>query len=249
MGSIPFALQLYTVRDHMGQDAAATLKRVKEIGYDYVELAGTGGLSFAEFKAVLDDVGLTAIATHVGFDDATKNVDQLIETARLFGMEHVVVPGIDRALTPDKQGWINCGKAMDAGGAKLREAGVRLSYHNHNHEFEQFDGQYILDIFLGAAQPENLASELDTYWVKFGGADPVAQINKLKGRCPLLHIKDMTPGDDPTFAEVGRGIIDWAPVFAAGADAGTEWYIVEQDTCPGDSLESARISAEFMAAQ
>ena len=58
MGSIPFALQLYTVRDHMSEDAAGTLKRVKEIGYDNVELAGTAGLSPAEFKAILDDVGL-----------------------------------------------------------------------------------------------------------------------------------------------------------------------------------------------
>ena len=79
MGSIPFALQLYTVRDKMGQDAAATLKRVKAIGYDYVELAGTAGLSPGEFKAILDDVGLTAIASHVGFDDATKNVGQAID--------------------------------------------------------------------------------------------------------------------------------------------------------------------------
>jgi len=249
MRNLPFALQLYSVRDHMAEDMAGTLKRVQEVGYDYVELAGMGGLTPAECKALLDDAGLTAVANHFGLDDVTANVDATIEACSILGMKYAVVPGIDSKLTEDKAGWLNCAKAMDEGGAKLRSAGIQLCYHNHSHEFRKLDGEFIFDIFFGGASPQNLACEIDTYWVKYGGVDPVATIQKYTGRCPLLHIKDMTAGDNPTFAEVGRGIIDWEPIFDAGAAAGAEWYIVEQDACEGDSLDSVAISAEFMAKQ
>jgi len=123
-------------------------------------------------------------------------------------------------------------------------AGLTLCYHNHAHEFQQFDGQYVLDIVFDAAP--GLGAELDTYWIKYGGPDPAAYIGKYNGRVPLLHLKDMTGGDDRTFAEMGRGIIEWTPIIEAAVKAGVRWYIVEQDECAGDSLESARISAAFV---
>jgi sugar phosphate isomerase/epimerase len=249
MGSLPFALQLYTVRDKMDEDAPGTLKRVKEIGYDNVELAGTAGMSMAEFRQVLDDLGLNPVCTHVGYDDVTQTVEKTIDDLNTLGVSFVCVPGISGDLTADKEGWINVGKGMDAGGAKLREAGFTLCYHNHAHEFEQYDGEYIFDIFYGASSPENVQCQQDTYWVQYGGQDPVAYIKKYSGRVPLLHVKDMTPGEDRAFAEMGAGILDWPAIFAAAKDAGVQWYIVEQDTCPGDSLKSAAISAEFMARQ
>ncbi len=85
--------------------------------------------------------------------------------------------------------------------------------------------------------------------MQYGGVDPVACIRKYSGRVPLLHVKDMTAGDDPTYAEMGAGILDWPAIFAAAKEAGTQWYLVEQDDWAGDSIDSARISAEFMARQ
>ena len=93
---------------------------------------------------------------------------------------------------------------------------------------------------------DKAALELDSYWVQYGGADPVEKLNQYKGRCPLLHVKDMSADASRTFTEVGRGIMDWGAILPAAAKAGVHWFIVEQDTCPGDSLESARISADYM---
>jgi len=149
----------------------------------------------------------------------------------------------------DKASWLKAAADLDRGGAVLHKAGIQLCYHNHAHELEKYDGVTALDLLYENTAPEHLAAEIDTCWIKYGKADIVEWITKCSGRCPLLHIKDMTPNTHPTFAEVGRGIIDWAPVFEAAKAAGAVWYIVEQDTCPGDSLESARISAEFMARQ
>ncbi|MBI4556643.1 MAG: sugar phosphate isomerase/epimerase [Candidatus Hydrogenedentes bacterium] len=249
MAKIPYALQLYTVRDHIAKDFAGTLKKVKEVGYDYIELAGLGGVSAAECKKILDQVKLTAISNHVGYEEMIQKTDEVIAMCRTLNIRFIVVPWLGKPFATDKASWIKCAQALDAAGTKLKAAGIRLCYHNHAHEFEKFDGEYALDILYANSSPDHVAGQLDTYWLKHGGVDPVAYIRKYSGRCPLIHVKDMSAGEPHTFAEVGRGILDWKAIFGAGNAAGAQWYIVEQDTCPGDSLESARISAEFMAKQ
>ena len=250
MAAIPFAVQLYTVRDALTQDPRRTLDRVKAIGYDYVELAGHANLAPRELRTLLDATGLTAVSSHVPLAELKDDLDAAIAAATTIGYRYLVVPWLGGDMVPNgKSDWIAAAKFMDEAGAKIRKAGLQLCYHNHNHEFERIDGEFIFDILMQVAKPQNLAAEIDTYWVKYSGVDPVDVIRNYTGRCPLLHIKDMTPGDDPTFAEVGAGIIDWQPIFDAGKTAGAEWYIVEQDVCPGDPLESIRISVEFMKRQ
>jgi sugar phosphate isomerase/epimerase len=250
MASVPFALQLYTVRDHMEKDAPGTLKRVKEIGYDYVETAGFAGRSPAEFKNLLDAAGITSVSAHAGYDAITERTSEVIATVETLGVKYAVLS----SAADNKAGWLEVAANLDAAGAALRKQGIQLCYHNHAHEFVRYDGEYALDILLAATRPENVACEIDAYWVQHGGENPVAVIEKYAGRCPLLHIKDMTPDDaskpEPhTFAEVGQGVIDWRPIFAAGENVGVKWYIVEQDTCEEDSLKSAEISAKFMMKQ
>lgn len=243
--AIPFALQLYTVRDHLEKDFLATLKQVKAIGYDFVETAGFGGNTAAEAHALMESAGLSPVSAHVGYPDATRHPETVIDTARALGVSYVAT-GIFFEGGGTREDWVSAGKALDAAGAQLRQAGIQLCYHNHAHEFVQFGGEYAYDLMMAAAKPANLQAQIDTYWVKDAGLDPVAVIRQYAGRCPLLHIKDMSAGTPHTFAEVGAGIIDWPPVFEAGKAAGATWFIVEQDICPADSLDSARISAEYM---
>lgn len=248
MGTLPFALQLYTVRDHLEKDFAGTARQVKEMGYDYVELAGYGSLSQTEAKAALYEAGLTPVSLHVGVPDLEGDAQAAIDAVEMFGVSYAVVSA--GGETADD--WRRVAAALDNGGAKLEPHGAEVCYHNHAHEFvkipELGDG-YVFDFLMESTSPEHVKAEIDTYWVKDGGEDIEGVITKYAGRCPLLHIKDMTAGEPHTFAEVGQGIIGWASVFAAGHAAGAEWFIVEQDQCAGDSLDSARISAEFMASQ
>lgn len=249
MSAYPFALQLYTVRDHMEADPAGTLKQVKAAGFDHVELAGTAGRTIEEFKALLDDAALQASSAHYGLDAITLHTAQVISECECLSHRHVVMPYANFHTAEE---WREMARKLDAAGAQLRDAGIRLSYHNHGHELGCIDGHVILDLILETAQPENLAAQLDTFWVKYAGADPVAYIQKYAGRCPLIHIKDMDPSskkDKPIFADLGTGTMDWPPIFAAAKAAGAEWYIVEEDACPHDSLESARAGAAFMLQQ
>ncbi len=243
--AIPFALQLYTVRDHLEKDFLETLKQVKAIGYNFVETAGFGGNTAAGARALMHSAGLTPISAHVGYPDVIGHPETVIDTASALGVSYVAT-GIFFEGGGAREDWAGAGRALDAAGARLRQAGIQLCYHNHAHEFIAFDGGYAYDLMMAAANPANLQAQIDTYWVKDAGLDPVAVINQYAGRCPLLHIKDMTAGTPHTFAEVGNGIIDWPPVFEAGKAAGAEWFIVEQDTCPADTLDSARISADYM---
>jgi sugar phosphate isomerase/epimerase len=240
---------LYTVRSLMEKDVPGTLDKVRHAGYEHVEVAGTHGLSVKEFRKRLDESGLGAVSTHMGYEEITGNVPGVIETVQTLGARAVVVPGIDGALTPDRAGWRRCGEALNEAGRRLREAGIHLGYHNHAHEFAAIDGQYPLDIMFGAIEPGNVFAELDTFWIKFAGLSPVDVIRNYAGRCSILHLKDMADAKSRAFAEVGRGILDWPGIFEAAMAGGTRWFIVEQDVCSQDPIQSITISALFLHEQ
>lgn len=247
MGKLHYALQLYTVRDYLEKDTVATLHKVREIGYSHVEVAGTHGMSVAAFKKLLDEAHLKPISTHVGYDDVVNDTAKVIDIAGTYGVRHVAIGGIDQKLTPDKAGWQACGRALDAAGARLRAAEITLSYHNHAHEFNRIGDEYPYDILMNAAQPEHLAGQIDTFWVRYAGLNPVTWITRYSGRCPLIHVKDMLDIKSRAFTEMGNGIIEWREVFDAALTAGARWFIVEQDVCMRDSIASAATSAHFMA--
>lgn len=244
MAGLPYALQLYTVRDHLAKDVAGTLAKVKEAGYDHVELAGFGDATPEAYRGMLDAAGLTAVSCHFGIDEACGSPDRVTDACAAFGLRYAVVP---YASAEDEAGWLEIARRLDVCGAALRARGIRLCYHNHAHEFTRFSGRYAFDLLYAETKPEHLAAQIDSFWVRHGGEDPAAYIRKYAGRCPLLHVKDRAPeGAKPIFAELGRGTMDWDPIFAAAKAAGVQWYIVEQDEASIDSLEAARISAAFM---
>lgn len=246
MSNIPFGLQLYSIRDYMEKDAPGTLEQVKAMGYNYVELAGLYDLSPAEFKVLLDQTGLISVAGHFQYGEVVGRVPDVIEILDALEMKHAVIPWIGPDQCPDEAAWVEMGGVLEKAGRELRAAGFTLSYHNHSHEFHRVNGRCFLDVLFDCVAPEHLSTEIDTYWVKFGGADPVEVLKRYAGRCPLVHIKDMEPDEPHGFAEVGRGIMDWDLILPTARDAGAKCFIVEQDECLGDSLEAVRVSAEFM---
>ena len=131
----------------------------------------------------------------------------------------------------------------------LPKHGMTLSYHNHALEFVRFGKSTVLDFIYEATNPAHLKAELDTYWVQLGGGDPASWLEKLSGRAPLLHLKDYTidAKHNPIYTEIGQGNLDWKRVLTAAEKAGTEWLIVEQDTCPGDPFDSIKISYDYLA--
>lgn len=247
------ALQLYTMREPARQDLADTLKRVRDIGWEYVQWSGMPDLSAEQIRAALDAAGLKAIAAHCGVESFERDFDSAVGFWKTVGALDVAPGGMMADCRDSLDAWLRGAKRLDALGARLRSVGMRLSYHNHHSEFERFDGdpRCKLDILYEETGPANLFAEFDTAWVQVGGADPAAYLRQYAGRCPVIHVKDLAAekrGDHVWFTPLGEGILDWPAIFRAAREAGVEWYVYEQDTCDGDPLESARVSYAFLKA-
>jgi len=244
MTNVPIALQLYTVRDQAALDFAGTVRKVAELGYVGVELAGDGGLSAGEMAALLEETGLKLAGSHVPLERMTISLDEVIAYNQAIGATYVGVPFLGQEHRSEA-GYRAAAEAMNRAGAALGDAGMALYYHNHAFEFEPLGGTTGMEILLAETDPELVGFECDVYWVQYGGQDPAAFIQAHAGRFPLIHLKDMVgEGEGRTFAEVGEGKIDFAAIFAAAEAQGAAWYIVEQDVCQRPSLESAKISLE-----
>lgn len=245
MASPTIALQLYTVRDLTKDDMAGTLRAVAQMGYQGIELAGYGDLTVPAIADLTRELGLKVVGSHLGFTAIQDNLDGIVSDNRTLGNTHIVCPSIPGEMRGSAEGYANFARELDALGATLREAGLQLCYHNHAFELEdQFDGQYGLDILYANSDPTQVQAEIDTYWIKRGGGDPAPYIKQYAGRAPLIHIKDMAQDEAKSFAEVGTGILDWPAIFEASESGGAVAYIVEQDICPGNPLDSARLSLE-----
>lgn len=239
------AMQLYTLRQECAADFPGTLAKVAEMGYPAVQVSGTHGQKAKDIRKVMDDLGLGSAGTHVALDLLEKDFRAAVDLVKDLGTEWAIVPWLpeDRRKTADQ--WRTLGKVMTEIGAKLRAEDLRLAYHNHSFEFREFDGKYGYDIFYESVDPGLVHNEIDTYWVKHGGADPVAYLKRFAGHIQVTHFKDMGKGEARPMVPVGEGILDWPNLIAACRSGGTEWLCIEQDECaPLSTLEAARVSLE-----
>jgi sugar phosphate isomerase/epimerase len=251
MAKTMIAAQMYTLRDFMKTppDMAKTLKKIKEIGYGAVQLSGHGPVDDKEMKKMTDDNGLIICATHIGYELIRNNPDRVIEQHKIFECENPAIGGLPGEYR-SAEGFMRFAKEASQAVKKLADAGMRFSYHNHSFELEKFGSRTGLQILYEDSDPKLFNSEIDTYWVQHGGGDPAAWIRKLKGRAYLVHLKDMAiKGGQQRFAEVGEGNLNWPAIMDACKEAGTEWYIVEQDsTYERDPFESMAISLRNLKA-
>jgi sugar phosphate isomerase/epimerase len=134
--------------------------------------------------------------------------------------------------------------------------GLGFCYHNHAFEFEPMEGATGFQVMMDRLDKKLCGFELDCFWVSVAGHDPAELLQKLKGRVPLLHLKDKAQGtpvmykesvDHGAFKEVGHGVLDWPAILRAAASAGVQHYFVEQDQTPGDPVESLRQSFGYLS--
>jgi sugar phosphate isomerase/epimerase len=241
---------LYTVRDHTKtfSDFLATLRKLRGIGYESVQLSAIGPFPEADIVKALKDEGIAACATHepgaMILDDPQRVADRL----EALGCRYTAFPHPGDAPLETLADVQNLARRLNASGKVLFEAGKILCYHNHNTEFRRFDGRLMLEVLYEETDSRYLQGEPDTYWVQYGGGDPVAWCRRLEGRLPLLHLKDYITltNNTPDFGAIGSGNLNWPAIIGAAEEAGCEWYIVEQDTCPGDPFDALAESFAYI---
>jgi len=245
------ALQLYTLRDPAKKDLADTLKKVREMGWEYVQWSGMPDLSADKIRAALDTAGLKAIGAHIAIEPFESDFETNVKFWKTVGVTDLAPGGMMNDCKATLKDWLNGARRLDELGARLRKTGLRLSYHNHSFEFEKFpdDDRRKLDILMQSTRPENLNAELDLAWAYVAGVDPAAYIRKYTGRCPLVHAKDVVRaknGKKQQFKPLGQGELNWPDIFAAGDESAIEWYIYEQDSGEGSPFDFTQASYEFL---
>jgi sugar phosphate isomerase/epimerase len=242
------AAQMYTLRKFTQNpaDIAGTLKKVRRIGYEAIQISAFGPCDAGELAKMLKDNALTVCSTHTAWPRFVDEIEKVIEEHQLWGCRHPAIGGMPNEYrSPD--GVVKFAKLASEVGSKLAGARMDFSYHNHNFEFAKAGGKTLLELLYENSDPRYVKAEIDTYWVQAGGADPAAWIRKYSGRMPVLHLKDMVFGPDGKvrMAEIGEGNLNWPAILDAAEEAGVEWYCVEQDECyERDPFDSLKISLE-----
>jgi len=237
-------LQLYSIRDAMGEDVPGSLKKVSDQGYKYLELAAYSdgkfyGYAPAEFKKMVNDLGMEVLSSHTMVEAAGVTVDNakiMADAHAELNAKYCVQPWVeepDRNIETYKKmigDWNEVGRIM-------KSVGIQFGYHNHNFEFLNIDGIVpYYDLFMPEMDADLITMEIDLYWVTKAGQDPVEMFNKYPGRFQLFHLKDMFTETDPYFevikddiSPVGAGKIDFQRILAAKKVAGMKYFFVEDD--------------------
>jgi sugar phosphate isomerase/epimerase len=234
---VRLAAQLYTLREYLKtpEDIAVTLKKVKAIGYNAVQVSGVGPIDPKALKELTDREGLSICATHIGYAELTEQMDQVIEKHHLWGCKYVGLGGMPQEFRGSKEGYEAFAKKATEIGRQLNNAGLKFIYHNHDFEMAKFDGRTGMDILFQETDPECVDFEIDVYWIQSGGGDPAEWVRKMDDRMKVVHLKDMVAVNarEQRFAEVGEGNMNFARILEACKEIGVEWGAVEQDQCYG----------------
>jgi sugar phosphate isomerase/epimerase len=248
-GAFPLSkvgLQMYTVRDAAGKDLDGTLAAVAAAGYHLVETAGMYGRSAADLRAMFDKHGIRTASGHYPLADLESAPETVFTTAKTLGQEYVVVPFLDPSLrTADTFGSLP-GRLNKLGEA-AKTAGLKLAYHNHDFEFQNYGGTTsVMQRLLANTDPALVSFELDGYWAFKAGNAPAELVARYPGRFTMLHLKDSTAAPEKAFADVGKGVIDFPRFIAAAQRNGLQYAFVERDVAP-DPIASIKVSHDYLA--
>ena len=227
-------------------DWKAVLKKTTEFGFTEIEIGDYLGDSASGFLSFCKEIGLTPVAGGIGFnagnDDTLKRLDALKE----LGLKYAV--SYWPWLTGGSFGLAECRQSaeiLNNLGFLCRQKDITLCWHNHNKEFVAMEEGLPFDFLMEHTDPALVKCEMDIYWVKKGGGDPLALLKKYPGRIAILHVKDMAPGSAQDFECPGSGIIDFPALFREAQDQGIAHYMVERDNVQ-DGMACLQSSGEYL---
>ncbi len=247
------AIQFYTLRDQVPTPArfAEACAKVRAIGYRAAQISGIDMTAIPpqEIRRICAEHDLVICGVHAAPADILHNPQSVLELLETLDAPLAAFPypsGVDFSDETAVSTLIN---KLEESGRFLAAHGRTLCYHNHQIEFRRSGGRTILDRIYAETNPAHLQAELDTHWVQYGGGCPAAWCARMTGRLPLLHLKDfrINERNEIEFAEVGAGNLDFPAILAEAERAGCHWFVVEQDTCPGDPFDSIRMSWDYLA--
>jgi sugar phosphate isomerase/epimerase len=252
-------LQLYTLRDELPKNVKSTLEKVAASGYTAVETYGFSikdqfwGLSPVELKKILDANHLKAISGHYNLgtflaDGNTTELIAAIEAAKVLKSEFLTIPWVDEPFRRNIEDYKKIAARLNEAGKLCAAAGLKLAYHNHDFEFQKYDGVTGYEILLKETDKSLVSFELDLYWVVRSGNDPLQLFKENEGRFKMWHVKDMDKVNPALNTEVGSGTIDFKTIFKQAKLSGMKHFFVEQENnYAGNSFKAIKTSCDFIS--
>lgn len=239
----PVSVQLYSLRDASAEDFDAVLETLAAIGYPGVEPFNLFGRSPRAFRAQVEDLGMRISSSHTPWANRSPT-GEVVETLAELGLSRAIggfMPDDFADLDAVRRTADTCQQLIDV----LSPQGFELAVHNHWWEFQLLDGRPAMH-YLQEWVPA-LKFELDTYWAaNFGACDPAAELARISGRAPLLHIKDGPLEPKQPHVAVGSGRVDVPGIIAAADETVLEWLVVELDACATDMMTAVRESYDYL---
>ena len=251
-------LQLYSLRNELKADTPGTIKALVDAGYKQGEMYGFPNCD--DMIKAANDHGLGLHSTHFDWEAAVNPSDEgfsdfrkIVEKANQIKLTHLVVPYLHDKDRDSLDDYKRVAGNLNKAAVIAKKAGIQLAYHNHSFEYKPMGGSTGFDIFTKEFAPE-MKFELDVFWVKAAGVDPVTLIKKLSGRVSQLHLKDLKKGLElpiydgmpkEAFKELGNGMIPMEPIIEAGKAAGVVHCHIEQDHSP-NPLKSVTESVAYL---
>ena len=259
MNKKEIGLQLYTLRDELSKNVKDVLEKVASAGFTTVETYGFSiedqfwGLSAIELKKILDANNLKAISGHYGIgsflaDGNTTELEAAINAAKILKSVYLTIPWVDPPFRSNIDDYKKIARRLNEAGIMCQKAGIKLAYHNHDFEFENYNGITGYDILLKETDQDLVYFEMDLYWVVRSGKDPLQLFRENPGSFKMWHVKDMDKLKPVLNTEVGSGSIDFKPIFKEAKLAGMKHFFVEQENnFAVNSFESIKTSCDFIS--
>jgi sugar phosphate isomerase/epimerase len=240
-------LELYSLRHAMAADPERTLAAVRAIGFTDVELLW----SFDNFNRTPQQVrdaltqnGLRAPSAHVNPEIMFVGWHRSIDTAKMLGMQYIIVPSFSGATSQTLDDWRQWADHFNHYGAIARKAGIWLAFHNEPDHMKPIDGRIPYDVFVERTDPSVVRLQLDVGNMLMGGGDPMAYLARYRNRYHSFHLKDVVP-DRSSDTELGKGIFDFRKFLAAVPNLPSKPAYIEQENGK-DELASARMDFEYL---
>lgn len=241
-------LAMYTVHQTVLKDMGAAFEKLAALGYRGMEFYGElENFPPEDVRAALDNSGMAITGWHIDWK-------RLHEESFQHTVQHLLKSGCTTAIVQCLGGkwnighdqsqecrdrWLYYAEWMNRASEQLKKEGLRLGYHNHEHEFLlKYEEKSVYDLLYENLEPD-IVMELDSGNCIEGGGDPLEVLKKYKDRKVLLHLKpySLKKGFDVVLGD-GDDANDWRAILHQPW-VDFEWLLVESENTALPEMENA----------
>lgn len=232
-------LGLYSLRNEFAKDPAATMAQVREMGFRQVELSDTYGLSFPQLIKLLAKNQLSVISFGTSYEKLMTDPQAVVDEARSYGARFIVCYWLPHEGTFTSEDAERTSKVLNQAGKVIAQNGLLLCYHPHGYEFNSHQSGTVFDYLMTQLDPTVVYLQMDIFWVKQAGQEPVALLKKYPSRFVMLHLKDRRHGfqnssdgkaDVESNVSLGTGDVGVADVVQTARELGIQYLFIEDES-------------------